>query len=69
MALPYLRFLAKTLGIPADRLVVSLPEHGNCASTTLPLQLATGRLRSRATGSRCSAWPAESALGVMLAEM
>lgn len=42
VALPYLRFLAKVLDIPDDRLVVSLPEHGNCASTTLPLQLALG---------------------------
>ncbi|MBB4917154.1 3-oxoacyl-ACP synthase III family protein [Streptosporangium saharense] len=45
VALPYLDHLAATLGIPADRLVVSLPEHGNCASTTLPLQLALGTWR------------------------
>ena len=34
------RFTAAT-GIPPDRLVVTLPEHGNLASVTLPLQLAT----------------------------
>ncbi|WP_433247821.1 3-oxoacyl-ACP synthase III family protein [Streptosporangium sp. CA-135522] len=42
VALPYLRFLATALGIPDDKLVVSLTEHGNCASTTLPLQLTLG---------------------------
>ncbi|MER7129685.1 3-oxoacyl-ACP synthase III family protein [Streptosporangium saharense] len=45
VALPYLDHLAAALGIPADRLVVSLPEHGNCASTTLPLQLVLGSWR------------------------
>ncbi|MEV7908184.1 3-oxoacyl-ACP synthase III family protein, partial [Streptomyces anulatus] len=42
VAVPYLDYLAATLGIPESRLVVSLPEHGNCASATLPLQLALG---------------------------
>jgi 3-oxoacyl-[acyl-carrier-protein] synthase-3 len=27
--------------VPADKLVVTLPEHGNVASASLPLQLAT----------------------------
>ncbi|MEU9888505.1 3-oxoacyl-[acyl-carrier-protein] synthase III C-terminal domain-containing protein [Sphaerisporangium sp. NPDC051011] len=40
VAMPYLDVLARALGIPGDRLVVTLPEHGNCASATLPLQLA-----------------------------
>ncbi|MEU8266109.1 ketoacyl-ACP synthase III [Sphaerisporangium sp. NPDC049002] len=40
VALPYLEALTRILGIPEDRLVVTLPEHGNCASATLPLQLA-----------------------------
>jgi 3-oxoacyl-[acyl-carrier-protein] synthase-3 len=34
------RFTAAT-GIPPAKLVVTLPEHGNLASVTLPLQLAT----------------------------
>ena len=34
------RFTAAT-GIPPGRLVVTLPEHGNLASVTLPLQLVT----------------------------
>jgi 3-oxoacyl-[acyl-carrier-protein] synthase-3 len=29
------------LGIPAGRLVITRPDHGNLASVTLPLQLAT----------------------------
>ncbi|BCJ73042.1 3-oxoacyl-ACP synthase [Catellatospora sp. IY07-71] len=41
VTLPYLETLREGLGIPADRLVVTLPEHGNLASVTLPLQLAT----------------------------
>jgi acyl-CoA:acyl-CoA alkyltransferase len=40
VALPYLEVLRAGLGIPADRLVVTLPEHGNLASVTLPLQLS-----------------------------
>ncbi|WP_214411491.1 3-oxoacyl-ACP synthase III family protein [Sphaerisporangium fuscum] len=40
VAVPYLDTLTRILGIPRDRLVVTLPEHGNCASATLPLQLA-----------------------------
>ncbi|WP_248959882.1 3-oxoacyl-ACP synthase III family protein [Sphaerisporangium perillae] len=45
VALPYLAALTQALGIPEDRLVVTLPEHGNCASATLPLQLAAGGAR------------------------
>ncbi len=40
VAVPYLEVLRRGLGIPADRLVVTLPEHGNLASVTLALQLA-----------------------------
>ncbi|MGJ6965461.1 3-oxoacyl-ACP synthase III family protein [Streptosporangium sp. G11] len=68
VALPYLRFLAQVLGIPEDRLVVSLPEHGNCASTTLPLQLALGGWRP---GDRVALLGLGGGIssGVMLAEM
>jgi 3-oxoacyl-[acyl-carrier-protein] synthase III len=68
VALPYLHFLAGVLDIPHDRLVVTLPEHGNCASATLPLQLARGgwspgdRVALLGLGGGIS-------LGVMLAEM
>ncbi|MEV5407277.1 ketoacyl-ACP synthase III [Thermopolyspora sp. NPDC052614] len=68
VALPYLRHLARLLDIPEDRLVVTLPEHGNCASATLPLQLALGgwspgdRVALLGLGGGIS-------LGVMLAEM
>ncbi|RFU43154.1 ketoacyl-ACP synthase III [Actinomadura logoneensis] len=40
VTVPYLEVLRSVLGIPADRLVVTLPEHGNMASATLPVQLA-----------------------------
>lgn len=47
VAVPYLEILREQTGIPADRLVVTLPEHGNLASVTLPLQpslaIAEGR--------------------------
>ncbi|WP_433369698.1 3-oxoacyl-ACP synthase III family protein [Streptosporangium sp. CA-115845] len=68
VALPYLRFLAQVLDIPTDRLVVSLPEHGNCASTTLPLQLALGGWRS---GDRVALLGLGGGIstGVILAEM
>jgi 3-oxoacyl-[acyl-carrier-protein] synthase-3 len=42
VAMPYLEAFAGVLGIPDDRLVVTLPEHGNCASASLPLQLQAG---------------------------
>jgi len=68
VALPYLNLLAQTLGIPEDRLVVTLPDHGNCASATLPLQLALGR---SAPGDRVALLGLGGgiSLGVMLAEM
>lgn len=68
VALPYLRFLADTLGIPEDRLVVTLPGHGNCASATLPLQLQLG---GWAPGDRVALLGLGGgiSMGVMLAEM
>ncbi|MFI6509699.1 3-oxoacyl-ACP synthase III family protein [Streptosporangium sp. NPDC050855] len=68
VALPYLHFLARVLDIPEDRLVVSLTEHGNCASTTLPLQLALGGVRP---GDRVAMLGLGGGIstGVMLAEM
>ncbi|MBG0826862.1 ketoacyl-ACP synthase III [Planomonospora sp. ID67723] len=68
VALPYLRFLAEVLDIPEEKLVVSLPEHGNCASATLPLQLALGAWRP---GDRVALLGLGGgiSMGVMLAEM
>ncbi|GAA5081787.1 3-oxoacyl-[acyl-carrier-protein] synthase-3 [Thermocatellispora tengchongensis] len=68
VAMPYLHFLAGALGIPDDRLVVTLPEHGNCASATLPLQLAQG---GWSPGDRVALLGLAGgiSLGVMLAEM
>lgn len=40
VAVPYLKVLAGALDLPEERLVLTLPEHGNCASASLPLQLA-----------------------------
>ncbi len=41
VSLPYLQVFAQRAGVPADRLVVTVAEHGNVASATLPLQLVT----------------------------
>jgi 3-oxoacyl-[acyl-carrier-protein] synthase III len=41
VTMPYLEVLRSVLGIPAEKLVVTLPACGNVASATLPLQLAT----------------------------
>ncbi|GAB2810115.1 ketoacyl-ACP synthase III [Actinocorallia aurea] len=49
VTLPYLETLRSILGIPADKLVVTLPEHGNVASATLPLQLAQAVAEGRLT--------------------
>lgn len=40
VTMPYLATLVEQSGIPADRLVVTLPEHGNLASASLPFQLS-----------------------------
>lgn len=39
VSLPYLETLRATLGIPASSLVLTVGEHGNAASCSLPLQL------------------------------
>ncbi|MFD0903409.1 3-oxoacyl-ACP synthase III family protein [Actinomadura sediminis] len=41
VTVPYLEVLRSALGIPPGKLVVTLPDHGNVASASLPLQLAT----------------------------
>jgi 3-oxoacyl-[acyl-carrier-protein] synthase-3 len=38
VAMPYLDVFADRLGLRRDLVVESLPDHGNCASATLPLQ-------------------------------
>ncbi|GAA3849713.1 ketoacyl-ACP synthase III [Saccharothrix violaceirubra] len=47
VSLPYLGVFAERLGVPTDRLVITLPEHGNVASASLPLQLATAQRLGR----------------------
>lgn len=41
VSMPYLRRFCAVAEVPIDRVVVTLPEHGNLASATLPFQLAT----------------------------
>ncbi len=41
VAVAYLDDVHRALGLPADRTIVTVAEHGNVASVTLPLQLAT----------------------------
>ncbi|WP_350346916.1 3-oxoacyl-[acyl-carrier-protein] synthase III C-terminal domain-containing protein [Agromyces sp. G08B096] len=45
VALPYLPPIFERLGVPGDRTVVTVGEHGNLASATLPLQLELARER------------------------
>jgi 3-oxoacyl-(acyl-carrier-protein) synthase III len=47
VSLDYLEIFRSTLDIPADRLVVTLPHHGNVASVSLPLQLVRARDEGR----------------------
>ncbi|MEV8515120.1 3-oxoacyl-[acyl-carrier-protein] synthase III C-terminal domain-containing protein [Dactylosporangium sp. NPDC051484] len=47
VSLDYLEVFRSGLGIPQDRLVVTLPDHGNVASASLPLQLVRAREESR----------------------
>ncbi len=53
VALPYLPPIFERLGVPGDRTVVTIADHGNLASVTLPLQLQLARERGMvAPGSR-----------------
>jgi len=49
VAVTYLADVHRTVGVPADRTIVTVADHGNIASATLPLQLAialeSGRLK------------------------
>jgi 3-oxoacyl-[acyl-carrier-protein] synthase-3 len=49
VAVEYLADVHRALGVPADRTIVTVADHGNIASATLPLQLVaaleSGRLR------------------------
>lgn len=45
VALPYLPPIFERLGVPDDRTVLTIAEHGNLASVTLPLQLQVARER------------------------
>lgn len=45
VALPYLPPIFERLGVPDDRTVITVAEHGNLASVTLPLQLHLARER------------------------
>ncbi|GAA0218592.1 ketoacyl-ACP synthase III [Actinomadura nitritigenes] len=72
VTLPYLEVLRETLGVPPDRLVVTLPEHGNVASASLPLQLDTAIAEGRCgPGDRVAliGLAGGVSLGVMFAEL
>ncbi len=43
VALPYLPPIFERLGVAADKSVITIAEHGNLASVTLPLQLSLAR--------------------------
>jgi 3-oxoacyl-[acyl-carrier-protein] synthase-3 len=45
VALPYLPPIFERLGVPGDRTVITVADHGNLASVTLPLQLHLARER------------------------
>ena len=45
VALPYLPPIFERLGVPDDRTVITVRDHGNLASVTLPLQLQLARQR------------------------
>ncbi|MEV0083626.1 ketoacyl-ACP synthase III [Saccharopolyspora sp. NPDC050642] len=47
VSLPYLDVFAERAGVPADKLVVTICEHGNVASASLPLQLAVAQQLGR----------------------
>ncbi len=44
-SVPFLPPILERLGVPADRTIVTVADHGNLASVTLPLQLELARRR------------------------
>ncbi|MGI5167798.1 3-oxoacyl-ACP synthase III family protein [Spirillospora sp. CA-253888] len=72
VTLPYLEVLRSILDVPPGKLVVTLPEHGNVASASLPLQLATALREGRCRpGDRVAlvGLAGGVSLGVMFAEL
>jgi 3-oxoacyl-[acyl-carrier-protein] synthase-3 len=72
VTVPYLRTFTEGSGIPAERLVVTLPEHGNLASASLPFGLATALEQGRAgPGDRVAliGLAGGVSLGVLFAEL
>jgi acyl-CoA:acyl-CoA alkyltransferase len=47
VALPYLPPIFERLGVAADKSVITIADHGNLASVTLPLQLSLAREQRR----------------------
>ncbi|MCI2421764.1 ketoacyl-ACP synthase III [Saccharopolyspora sp. K220] len=47
VSVPYLDVFAERAGVPADKLVVTIGQHGNPASVSLPLQLAVAQQLGR----------------------
>jgi acyl-CoA:acyl-CoA alkyltransferase len=72
VSVPYLHRFTEGSGIPAQRLVVTLPEHGNLASASLPFGLATALEQGRAgPGDRVAliGLAGGVSLGVLFAEL
>jgi 3-oxoacyl-(acyl-carrier-protein) synthase III len=72
VTMPYLSALIEQSGIPADRVLTTLPEHGNLASASLPFQLSTALEQGRAEpGDRVAlvGLAGGVSLGVVFAEL
>jgi acyl-CoA:acyl-CoA alkyltransferase len=72
VTVPYLRTFVEGSAIPAERLVVTLPEHGNLASASLAFGLATALEQGRAgPGDRVAliGLAGGVSLGVLFAEL
>jgi 3-oxoacyl-[acyl-carrier-protein] synthase-3 len=72
VTVPYLELLRAVLDLPSDRLVITLPEHGNVASASLPLQLDTAVRAGRCGPGDLAAFIGLAggvSLGVMFAEL
>ena len=72
VTVPYLRTLLDGSGIPAERVVLTLPEHGNLASASLAFGLSTAIEQARAgPGDRVALVRLAGgvSLGVLFAEL
>lgn len=72
VTLPFLKIFCKKTGVPMQKLIVTLPEFGNMAAASMPVQLALAEARGDVRPGDLVAWVGLAggiSLGVLLMEL